>query len=326
MMPFHIRQVAEHLAGLARDVLGPSGERHIEESALGKALFAGYPDRLARRRSGDRSRVVLASGRGATIARESQVVDGEWLVALDLTSRRADSGPSEALVRMAAGVQVDWIVPTSCSVEHRFDEEQGTVRALAVERYDAIVVRERVVAADAAVRASLLAHAWSTRGPDPATRQLLARVRFAEVTLDLDAMALAAASTARSLAEMRLEEALPWEARQRLTVQAPLLLAVPSGRSTPLTYGEDGSVTASVKLQELFGLAETPRIGPRGEPVTIELLAPNGRVVQTTRDLRSFWERTYPEVRKELRGRYPRHPWPDDPWSATPTHRTVRRR
>jgi ATP-dependent helicase HrpB len=76
-----------------------------------------------------------------------------------------------------------------------------------------------------------------------------------------------------------------------------------------------------VKLQELFGLAESPRIGPRGQPVVFELLAPNGRPVQTTRDLRSFWDTTYQDVRKELRGRYPRHPWPDDPWTARPTAR-----
>ncbi len=112
--------------------------------------------------------------------------------------------------------------------------------------------------------------------------------------------------------------------RRQLDRLAPATLPVPSGRQAPLTYADDGSVTASVKLQELFGLAETPRLGPRRVPVTFSLLAPNGRPVQTTRDLRSFWNRTYPEVRKELRGRYPRHPWPDDPWSATPTHRTTR--
>jgi ATP-dependent helicase HrpB len=81
-----------------------------------------------------------------------------------------------------------------------------------------------------------------------------------------------------------------------------------------------------VKLQELFGLGESPRLGPRQEPITFALLSPGGRPVQTTRDLRSFWENTYPQVRKELRGRYPKHPWPDDPWTATPTHRTTRRR
>jgi ATP-dependent helicase HrpB len=106
---------------------------------------------------------------------------------------------------------------------------------------------------------------------------------------------------------------------------APDTITVPSGRSARLEYREDGSVTAAVKLQELFGLAEAPRIGPRKETVTLELLAPNGRPVQTTRDLRGFWERTYPEVRKELRGRYPKHPWPEDPWTAIPTHKTRRR-
>jgi ATP-dependent helicase HrpB len=89
-----------------------------------------------------------------------------------------------------------------------------------------------------------------------------------------------------------------------------------------LTYEDDGSVSASVKLQELFGLSASPAIGPDQVPVTFHLLAPNGRPVQTTRDLRSFWERTYPDVRKELRGRYPRHPWPEDPSTAPATHRT----
>src|SRR5207302_9879040 len=97
---------------------------------------------------------------------------------------------------------------------------------------------------------------------------------------------------------------------------APQTIAVPSGRSARLVYENDGSVSASVKLQELFGLAETPRVGPRREPVQLALLAPNGRPVQVTRDLRSFWNRTYPEVRKELRGRYPKHRWPEDPWKT----------
>jgi ATP-dependent helicase HrpB len=101
-------------------------------------------------------------------------------------------------------------------------------------------------------------------------------------------------------------------------------MTLPSGRHAKLDYQEDGTVSASVKLQELFGLADTPRIGNRREPVVLSLLAPNGRPVQVTRDLRSFWDRTYPEVRKELRGRYPKHPWPEDPWNATPTHRTSR--
>ena len=91
-----------------------------------------------------------------------------------------------------------------------------------------------------------------------------------------------------------------------------------------LEYRDGGIVTAAVKLQELFGLAESPRVGAARVPVTFELLSPAGRPVQVTNDLRSFWTRGYPEVRKELRARYPRHPWPDDPWSAVPTSRPLR--
>jgi ATP-dependent RNA helicase HrpB len=151
---------------------------------------------------------------------------------------------------------------------------------------------------------------------------LIRRLAFAGLAVDLDAAVLAAASQARKLDDVVLDEdALSWETRTALNRLAPDSLVVPSGRSMRIDYLADGSVTVAVKLQELFGLAETPRIGP-GTPITFSLLAPNGRPVQTTRDLKSFWERTYPEVRKELRGRYPRHPWPDDPWNATPTHRT----
>ena len=127
------------------------------------------------------------------------------------------------------------------------------------------------------------------------------------------------------VADVDLRTALPWDVTRALDAAAPTSLPVPSGRSAALHYREDGTVSAAVKLQELFGLTDTPRLGPQQQPVILELLAPNGRPVQTTTDLRSFWARTYPEVRKELRGRYPKHPWPEDPWTATPTHRTVRR-
>jgi ATP-dependent helicase HrpB len=110
---------------------------------------------------------------------------------------------------------------------------------------------------------------------------------------------------------------------ERKPPPGPSTLSLPSGRAAKLDYRDDGSIVAAVKLQELFGLADTPRIN--GTPVTFELLSPAGRPVQVTRDLRSFWNGAYKEVRKELRGRYPRHPWPEDPWSAQPTHRTKKR-
>jgi ATP-dependent helicase HrpB len=129
-----------------------------------------------------------------------------------------------------------------------------------------------------------------------------------------------------TLPELDVEALLPFETRRTVGRLAPATLDVPSGRSLRLDYRDDGSVVLPVKLQELFGLRETPRLGPERRPLTLSLLAPNGRPVQTTQDIASFWARTYPEVRKELRGRYPRHPWPEDPLTAEPTARAKRRR
>ncbi|HEV7571525.1 MAG TPA: ATP-dependent helicase C-terminal domain-containing protein, partial [Thermoanaerobaculia bacterium] len=118
---------------------------------------------------------------------------------------------------------------------------------------------------------------------------------------------------------------LPFNIRRRLDELAPPTISLPSGRSAKLDYRDDGSIVASAKLQELFGLAESPRIGPHRTPVTFALLSPSGRPVQITQDLRGFWNGAYQQVRKELRGRYAKHPWPEDPWTAPATHRAKRR-
>jgi ATP-dependent helicase HrpB len=230
------------------------------------------------------------------------------------------------MIRIASVVDREWLSPTSTAVEHRFDAETGTVKARRVERYDALPLAEHPVRADPDVAARLLADAWLARGPREGDERLLRRLRFAGLEVELDAMIAQAAQGARRLDDIDLARAFPAHVLRDLDRDAPDTIAVPSGRRVTLDYAEDRTVSASVKLQELFGLADTPRIGPRRVPVALSLLAPNGRPVQITRDLRSFWDRTYPEVRKELRGRYPKHPWPDDPWTAMPTARTVRRR
>jgi len=247
-----------------------------------KAILAAYPDRVAQRREPTSDRLLLASGTGALLARESGVRDGEFLVALDV----AGSGGGEALVRMASFVDRDWLTPTHFDRVHAFAND----RVKAVERawYGAILLFERPADVDP-IEAQRLIDA--NRRVDPVRQQ---RIDFAGSEKNLDRL-------------------------------APLTIPLPSGRTARLDYREDGSVVAAVKLQELFGLAETPRIGPHQTPITFELLAPNGRPVQVTRDLRSFWNGAYQEVRKELRARYPRHPWPEDPWTAKPTHRTKKR-
>jgi len=281
-----------------------------------RAIFTGFPDRVARRRERGSPSVLLSSGTGATIGRESGVHDAEYLVAIDVTN---------GIVRIASAVDREWLEPTATETVHRFDAASGAVKASVVKKYDALVLSEHSIAPDPEIAAGLIADAWLARGPLGEDEQLLRRLRFAAIDVDVAGLIRAAAYGRRSLGDVDLASALPPDTRRALDRLAPDGITAPSGRRMRLEYGDDGGVSASVKLQELFGLAETPRIGPRREPVLFALLAPNGRPVQMTRDLRSFWDRTYPEVRKELRGRYPKHPWPDDPWNATPTHRTKRR-
>ena len=323
--PGHVRAVAHELRRIARDALGTGVAARAAEHELRHALFTGYADRLAKRRPDAPDRVTLATGHGAALSRESGVREGEYLVALDLVAAQRE-GIAEARIRLASRVEREWIAPTSTTVEHRLDAASGRVRASRVARFDALVVSATPVAPDPAVAADLLRDAWLARGPDARTIQLLRRARFAGIELDVPALAQQAAAGAESLDDIDVETQLPFAVTRALKADAPASLVVPSGRTIPLEYVEDGSVAASVKLQEMFGLGESPRLGPSRVPVTLHLLAPNGRPVQTTRDLQSFWERTYPEVRKELRGRYPKHPWPEDPWTAPPTHRPRRQR
>jgi ATP-dependent helicase HrpB len=312
------------LQRIASNALGGTAAAHITDDALRHALFTGYADRLAKRRPGVRDRFLLATGHGATLAREAAAVDAEYIVALDVVAAERE-GISESRIRVASAVEREWIKPTSSEIEHRFDAESGRARASRVERFDAIVLSETPVPVDAESAASLLAEVWLTREHNAGTTQLLRRLRFAAIDVDLRALVRQAAAAARTVDAIDLDAHLPFDVKRALADRAPASIVVPSGRTMMLDYADDCTVSASVKLQELFGLAESPTIGGARVPVTFHLLAPNGRPVQTTRDLRSFWERTYPEVRKELRARYPKHPWPEDPWTAQPTHRTTRK-
>jgi ATP-dependent helicase HrpB len=318
-LPGHVKQTAQYV------VSGSKRTEKISELDFRRAVFAGYPDRIAQRRESKSPKLLLATGAGAVLAPQSGVVDGEFLVALDVQASSRPNDP-DARVRLASVVDREWLEPTSVEVVHRLDDSRGTVKALRIERYDALTLSEKPIDADPEQRATILAGAWLRREPRDADAQLLRRLRFADVSLERAELARRAALTARSLSDFDLAGSLTFEERKKIERDAPETIVVPSGRTATLQYEEDGTVSAAVKLQELFGLADTPRVGPRKEPVRIALLAPNGRPVQTTRDLRSFWNTTYAEVRKELRGRYPKHPWPDDPWSATPTARTTKRK
>jgi hypothetical protein len=260
----------------------------IAQRILGDAFRAEIDDESFRRAvlAGYPDRVAMRRGAGFLLATGTGAT---------LARGMADPGGEFIVVldvtgdviRRVVKIEREWLTPTHRDVAHTI--EDGRVRAVERVWYHKIILREQQVPPDVEV-AQQLREASKKERSDP-------RLRFA----GLDAP------------------------DKRLDQLAPATLQLPSGRSAKLEYREDGSVVMSAKLQELFGLAETPRIGPRKTPITIHLLAPTGRPVQVTQDLRSFWNTTYAEVRKELRGRYPRHPWPEDPWTAVPTHRTKRR-
>ncbi len=347
-VPFHVQRIAEQIVRTSNFKLQSFD---FGEADFRRAVLSGYPDRVAQRREPGSASVRMASGTGATIASESGVREGEFLVALDVSERSASVGAGAAAarsshvprgaggrggvqpdvlprIRLASLVDHDWLEPTSSEIVHRFDRQAGRVRALRVDRYDALVLAEHHVTPDPelASAASCWLDARIELRPGKGDARLLRRLQFAGREVDLGSVLRTAAYGVRALDEVKLESGLGADAMRALEREAPETLLVPSGRSTRLDYNEDGTVAASVKLQELFGLAETPQVGPRREPVVLALLAPNGRPVQVTRDLRSFWDRTYPEVRKELRGRYPKHPWPEDPWRAQPILRGTTRR
>lgn len=321
-LPPHVLDVARRLAAQLRPG-APRPAPRDRERRFRHAVFAAYPDRVARRRAGAAPpRFLLASGHGAVLGRDSGVHDAEFIVAVDVTAGGKGEG-SEAIVRSASAVDPEWLAPTSMRLVHQLDP-RGRVRAVAQDYYGEILLRERPADVDVADGSRLLVASFLEKPLSDEDEQFVRRLRFAELPADVPSLAAGAAAGRSSLQDMSLADALDWRTRQDLDRLAPLAVAIPSGRTARLRYEADGAVTAAVKLQELFGLAESPRIGPRQQPIVLVLLAPNGRPVQTTTDLRSFWNSTYAEVRRELRGRYPKHPWPDDPWSAAATARTKR--
>jgi len=314
--PF-VQQAAREIGALGRRLLKSRTTDQSDERLL-RAVFAAYPDRVAKRREPGSDRLLLAGGHGGRLARSSGVREGEYLVAVDVTHTRQGE-VSEASVRLASLIRKEWLQPTDLAVEHLFDPATQAVRAFEQALYGQILLSERPVPPDRAQASEILVQVLEQSALDPEARQFMKRAELAGIQVDLDAARRQACAGRVTLPRLDLRSFVSNQQLRTIGRLCPEQVTVPSGRRVALDYRDDGTAYLSVKLQELFGLAESPRVGLRREPVLIELLAPNGRPVQTTRDLRSFWEGVYQEVRKELRGRYPKHPWPEDPWTARAT-------
>ena len=321
-----IQRTAENVLGTANDsekTFKARGMDSNQSRALQKALLAAYPDRLAHRRAPGSNRLVLASGHGAHLGDGSGVRDAQWVVAVDLRSARTRQG-AEARIEIASAVERDWITPDAHQILHRLDARSGKVHAVEQGCVGGLVLFERPAVIVPGEATRILLAAWRERKPSAAETRLQARARLAGMTIDLEAIARQQIETTQQMPPEDFLPLLAYDVQKSLDQNAPESFPVPSGRRVRLDYQADGGVILAVKLQELFGLERTPKLGS-GQPITLSLLAPNGRPVQTTQDLENFWERTYPEVRREMRGRYPKHPWPEDPLSAPATSRTKRR-
>jgi ATP-dependent helicase HrpB len=333
-----------------------SAPREASAHALGDRLLHAFPDRIARQSAGDPRRYQLANGCMARLFDDSALYGETWLVATELRFERA----GDALLLRGAPVdetELRRAFPERFVEEDavRWDPGRRALIAQRERRFDGIVLDARPAGrVDPERAAQALTDAVGELGIEvlpwsDALRQWRARVRSLHAwmpELDLPDLSDAALLATRdawlrpafagktrldALDEHALADALKsrldWPQRQRIDAVAPVRIGVPSGMERAIEYGYDDAADApiepvlAVKLQELFGLADTPRIADGRVPLTVHLLSPAGRPLQVTRDLRGFWERTYPEVRKEMKGRYPKHPWPEDPWNAVATHR-----
>lgn len=318
---------------------------------IGVLLAFAYPDRVAQRIAGSDGRYRLANGRGASFQGQQGLSQEEYLVVAHL-----DGTGDWARILAAAPVHLADL-ERSCpeqisSVDLlEWDDRSASVRARRQRRWGQLVLEDRAAhepdqtrVATAMLcglrRAGLAVLPWTKE-----QQQWRARIAFLHridsswpdlsdetLTNALEEWLGPFLTGLTSLAQLRrmdlqtpLETLLSWPQRQELPRLAPTHITVPSGSQIRLDYEQGESPVLAVRLQEMFGCQETPRIAGGRVPVMVHLLSPAGRPVQVTKDLASFWRSAYQDVKKELRGRYPRHHWPDDPVSAPPTNRTKRR-
>jgi ATP-dependent helicase HrpB len=350
-----VLRARDQLAEMARrELTDASGQRGDDDTPLLRALLAAYPDRVARRREPRSPRALMVGGRGVRLAEESAVLEAELFLCVELDMGQGSRG-GEALVRKASAVEPEWLAADRLrtSIDLEFDESRERVAAWKRTRYDDLVIAEAEVPAPKTPETSeterVLVQAATDRLDralaldDPEVADFLVRVRsLADWRPELELprftdgeirnLLPALAAGRKSFAELRrapllevLQGALSYPQLTALRNEAPERLEVPSGSQVKLHYEPGKPPVLAARIQELFGLEETPRVAAGRVPVLLHLLAPNGRPQQVTHDLRSFWTNTYPEVRKELQGRYPRHAWPMDPWNARPERRPARK-
>ena len=329
----------------------PLSTGEIDPDQLAELLLSAYPDRLGKLRVDSSDRYLLSSGQGAQLSERSALRREKYLIAIELR----ESAAREAQIVLASAVGDNLVdrllveLPWQSNVF--WDRDQGRVITITRRQLGALVLAEKPGPAEPeAVQQIILAvlreEGLQLLNISEETERFISRVNFLHRIFpddswpDFSPSALLQSlaewlspflSTARTRTDLRkidllnaLRSRFDWRQLQHLEKLAPERIRVPSGSQIRLQYPPDGPPVLAVKLQEMFGCTSTPTIAEGRCSLLIQLLSPAGRPLQTTQDLGHFWVQVYPEICKEMRGRYPKHPWPDNPLAALPTSKTKR--
>lgn len=352
----------ERLRGLARE-RGPRADsaRRLAErwaraagnigagdpAEAGEVLALAYPDRIARRRGGPGAPYLMANGRAVAVPDDSPLASQPWIVVGDAAGAAAGARVLLGAALDPARIEMLFADRITSATGLEFDPATGAVRAESQRQLGAIVLGRSALAPDpaqvtAALLAGVRAHGLALLPWGPASTALRARAGFARAVdaslPDLGDVALLAsledwlapllAGRTRlhalndGMLANALRERLGWAGQQRLEALAPAQFTTPAGSSHAIDYAAEAGPAVDVRVQALFGLTRHPMAG--NVPLTLRLTSPAGRPIQVTQDLPRFWAGSWAEVRRELRGRYPKHPWPEDPAAAPPTLRARR--
>ena len=348
--PWALRTIDRTSAQLLRLMRGVPEGSAADPVMISRLLLCAFPDRVAKRRVEGKGRFVLSQGRGILLSPASPLSSSPFIIAVSVDAGERTEGRAhiaspvtEELLRE----ECSGLIETVRRVE--WNRREDRILSTIEERLGTIVLATKPFTPSDEETAPLVCGVIRS-APDrsltfgSAARQFQCRVALlrrlfpGEAWPDLSESRLTAAPEewllpwlggVRTLQDLSALDVLPAlharlsrQQMRLLTEQAPVSLVVPSGHRIPLDYAAGDVPVLAVKLQEMFGLADTPAIAGGRIKVLLHLLSPARKPVQVTQDLKGFWNRGYQEVKKELKGRYPKHPWPDDPWNAVPTRRT----
>jgi ATP-dependent helicase HrpB len=339
---------AQDARAMAKRWADTAGGKGGGEMSIGALLALAYPDRIAKNRGGGQGSFLLANGRGGNVDPASSLAREPFLAVAELTGAAAASRIVLAAPMALAEIEMRFAGRLEEREAVTFDAASAALRARRTRRLGAITLAEQVkpVAPDTDT-ARLLAEGiaalgigklpWSKAQVQLRDRAMFLRRAEGDEWPDLSDAALARTAAdwlapflfdKTALAQIgaddlaaALDALIPWALRKRLDAEAPTHFTAPTGSHVPIDYEAEQGPTVSIRVQELFGLATHPTIAGGRVPLVIELLSPAHRPVQVTRDLPGFWRGSYIDVKTEMRGRYPKHPWPDDPLSAPATRR-----